>query len=344
MNENHKNLEMIDDLIVIETKAMVKFALSKGLKVNPAAITTLQNIERTKTPSPQLVKSIVNHHNSLATLIQPALPKNVVYLAEREYEYAHRTNRFESKFPMLRKLLAFGVGSTLVLILLSLTKDVSSIELQKGVFNSNGIGLLINILFLCSAAGIGASFLVLSNVKSKFSDGLYHPDQDSSFWITILLGIIGGIIMSEMIKIDPPTDPTFGTNPAYVNNKLLLALLGGFSSKLVYNVMNKLIVAIESLISGGQEAKAEFDLIKTKSESEIQISKMQLNLTGQLSALQSRISQKGADPEINEDISNTMNSIFEDLGIVDVPETVAENNNYSTSESEATSVNPIIGQ
>jgi hypothetical protein len=302
--------------IIHEVDAMVKFAMSKGFKVTPAILLTLEQISNAESPTPQQLKSIVNHHNSLSKLIKPALPKNVVYLAEREKVYAKRQHSWQSKFPMLRKLLVFAFCATIALILTSLSSTVSPDQLAKGILHSSGLVLLNNFMFLSSAAAIGASFLVLSNVKSKFSDGTYHPDQDSSFWITILLGIIGGIIMSEIITID--VDPSKVTE-GYVNNKMLYALLGGFSSRLVYNVLNKLIVAVESLITGGAEAKASSDLDKAKNDSDIQLSQVQLNLTGQLSALQSKINQKGDPEEIKKDISDTINSIFEGLGVVDAP-------------------------
>lgn len=306
----------VNSQIIHETDAMVKFAMSRGIKVNPSVVLTLDQVGDGKHLTPQQLKNLVNHHNSLVILIKPALPKNVVYLAEREAYYSKRKKWYESKFPMLRKLLVFSFCSTMALIITSLSATVSPEQLAKGILHSSGFVLLNNFLFLSSAAAIGASFLVLSNIKSKFTDGTYHPDQDGSFWITILLGIIGGIIMSELISIDPGSTDV---SSVYVNNKMLYALLGGFSSKLVYNVMNKIISAVESLVAGGADAKADSDLDKVKNDADIQVSKVQLNMTGQLSALQSKIQQMDDPNQMKQDISNTINSIFEDLGIVDVP-------------------------
>ena len=64
--------------IIHEVDAMVKFAMSKGFKVTPAILLTLEQISNAESPTPQQLKSIVNHHNSLSKLIKPALPKNVV--------------------------------------------------------------------------------------------------------------------------------------------------------------------------------------------------------------------------------------------------------------------------
>lgn len=306
--------ESVNEQLIHETKSMAKFAMAKGLKLSPAIIVSIKQFNGSGSPTQQQIKSLVNNHNSLVLLIKPALPKNVVYLEQREKAYAERKNRWASKFPMLRKLFVFSLIATLALITSSLSSSVSHLEIEKGILNSSGWGLLVNFFFICSAAAIGASFLVLSNIKSKFTDGTYHPDQDGGFWITILLGIIGGIIMSEII----PISATTGSDDIGMN-KLLYALLGGFSSKLIYNVLNKLIVAVESLVAGSPESKANNDLEKAKNETDMQVSKVQLNVTGQLSALQNKIQQQSNSGDIKNEISNTINGIFEDLGVIDAP-------------------------
>ena len=371
MHRSEMFFENVDDQVVHETDAMVRFAMAQGLKVNPSIVVTLNNIETEKKVTSSQIKTLVNYHNSLVVLIKPALPKNIMYLEERERIFANRTSIWQSKFPMLRKLIVFSMLAIFGLIFSSLSETVSVKELAKGLLNSNGIELFINFMFLGCAAAIGASFLVLSNIRSKFTDGTYHPDENGGIWVTIVLGIIGGIIMSEIITIDTanqligmtptgspkiPTDPdeleVYKTTAAaaqssiqaqsttLVNNKLMYALLGGFSSKLVYNVMNKLITAVESLIAGGPESQAQSDLEKAKNQTEMEVSKVQLDLTGQMSALQSRIQQQADPAKIKEEINKTINSVFGDLGVVD-PYIPTDADSGASSDNSTPPTDPV---
>lgn len=306
----------VSDQLVRETKAMIAFALSRGKKISPNVILTLEQVEGRK-PTPVQIRLLTLQHNQLVALIKPALPRNVVYIAEQEAKYATRKNIFTSKFPMLRKLFVFSLLSTLALIVSSLSDKVSTVELSKGVLHSSGWILLANFVFLSAAAAIGASFLVLSNIRNKFTDGSYHPDQNSSYWVTILLGIIGGIIMSEFVSVHPSQveNMSAAADSTYVNNKMLFALLGGFSSKLVYNVLNKLIVAAESIVSGGAQAKAEAESEMIRNEAEAQLSRTQMNYGSQLAAMKARIQQLKDPDEIKGEVNTTIDTMFEDLGV-----------------------------
>lgn len=240
-----------------------------------------------------------------------------MYIVEQEAKYAARKSIFTGKFPMLRKLFVFSLLSAIALILTSLSDKVTSIELSKGVLHSSGWILLANFVFLSSAAAIGASFLVLSNIRNKFTDGSYHPDHNNSYWGTILLGIIGGIIMSEFVIVAPGDmeHMSTATGNSYVNNKMMFALLGGFSSKLVYKVLNKLIVAAESIISGSAEAKAEVEAEKIANEAEANLTRVQMNYSTQLAALKMRIQNLKQPDEIKGEVNASIDTIFEDLGV-----------------------------
>lgn len=306
----------VSDQLIREIKAMVGFALSRGKKVSPNVLLTLDQVEGYK-PTPRQIRLLTLQHNQLVGLINPALPENVVYIMEQEAKYAARKSIFTSKFPMLRKLFVFSLLSTLVLICSSLSDKVSTTELSKGILHSSGWILLANFVFLSSAAAIGASFLVLSNIRNKFTDGSYHPDQNSSYWVTILLGIIGGIIMSEFVNVQPSDieNMSAAADNSYVNNKMLFALLGGFSSKLVYSVLNKLIVAAESLVSGSPQARAEAEAELLKNEAEAQLSRAQMSYSGQLAMMKAKIQQLNDPQEIKREINSSIDSIFEDLGV-----------------------------
>jgi hypothetical protein len=72
------------------------------------------------------------------------------------------------------------------------------------------------------------------------------------------LGIIAGLVLSQMIPIGPgPETGDAATAPASsasVFGKPLLSLLGGFSATLVYTILQRLVETVESLFSQRQAA------------------------------------------------------------------------------------------
>ena len=97
--------------------------------------------------------------------------------------------------------------------------------------------------------------------------------MDSGYWITIVLGIIGGIIITEMVPLK-----SSGAEEGMLDDKLLLALLSGFSSQLVYNILNKLISAAESLVNGGPEVARANEVQRLKISNEYESAKAKVCL------------------------------------------------------------------
>ena len=85
-----------------------------------------------------------------------------------------------------------------------------------------------------SAAGLGAFFYALFTAKFYITRGTFDHKMEPVYWTRILLGVIAGIILSEIIAIDL-------TEQGIYYSKLLLALLGGFSAHAVYKVLDLMV-------------------------------------------------------------------------------------------------------
>ena len=58
-----------------------------------------------------------------------------------------------------------------------------------------------------------------------------------------MLGLVAGVILAEMVPLDS-ADILHGLG------KPTLAMLGGFSAPVVYRILNRLVIAIETLVRG----------------------------------------------------------------------------------------------
>ena len=111
--------------------------------------------------------------------------------------------------------------------------------------NSSGILLLVNLIFLLAASAIGSTFSMLSKVKKYVTDLTYDPKYVTDYWARFFLGIVGGLILTQLLPKDTLDDMEGMTMP-------LLALLGGFSATLVHSILDRLVETVESLIQGGK--------------------------------------------------------------------------------------------
>jgi len=145
-----------------------------------------------------------------------------------------------------------------VFVLSSLSDSISHQNLSMDIYSLDGLQSLEVLVFLMSAAGMGGCFHALFTAHSYIEQGTYDPRLESSYWMRIGLGIIAGLVLSQMIPIGsgPETGDaaTAPVSSASVFGKPLLALLGGFSATLVYTILQRLVETVESLFTQRQAA------------------------------------------------------------------------------------------
>ncbi|WP_338395633.1 hypothetical protein [Fulvitalea axinellae] len=243
---------------------------------------------------------------------------------EKDSEISESKGLFKirSRYPLLNRMVAFGLISFAGLIVFALSGYVESTNMAKGLLASEGIELFFNLMFLTFASAMGTSFLILSNIKDKFKDGTYHPDEDGVYWITIVLGITGGIIMSQMVPLYSDTSD----GHIAVGQRVILALVGGFSSKLVYNIINKIIIAIETLVNGSEKENQESRLSQEKTESAHNLTRVQLEYINHLQELYNTINQTEAKEDIMVIMKRSINELSLNAGL--------ESYNVTTSEQK----------
>ncbi len=317
----------LKDKILHECEAMASYAFESGLQVPGGLIQMLeqfgpsestergmvtdQNIDKTagnKTESTQkkTIKKRDNcnsgnlalAHHQLAQIVSPATPRTILLLAT---EAQKRTIwRFLGSVPLIRHMMLVAILSLAAFIALSVSESV------KGVANwSEGYGmpLLLEELFLISAAGLGASFLSLFQANRYIVEGTYDPKYVPSYWIRYVLGIISGIILAQLIPIDQS-----GTTIKLA--KPTLAMVGGFSAAVVYRILNRIIETIESLIRGDSKSIIAAQEQAAKARFAEQATQSRLKVASDLISLQQQLNTGGSSEDAKQKLNNILESIL----------------------------------
>jgi hypothetical protein len=261
--------------LMFESHCMFKHAKSQGLTV-PATIASSLYIIRNKynaaeqqqqpekaellLPS-QDVQRLSEIHNSLSKIIAPATPRTIAILCKEleNKSFLH----FLGPVPLIRQLSVVSVMFLITLFAIATSKDVNAHNIVNGFFSASGATLLLNVSFILCCAGLGASFAALYNANSYIANGSYDPKYDSSYWSSMILGFMAGVITVEIL---PPE--LFQENGQAVQSfgKPALAVLAGFSSNMLHRLLRRIVDTVEHLVKGEQTSIDRAKKIADKAE------------------------------------------------------------------------------
>lgn len=214
-----------------EINAMMSFAANKGLIINPDVVTLAKS---------ETIDDLVAAHNMLCKNVAPATPKSIIYT--RVMRENNRGKSLFKQLPLVRNLIILAILFLISYVLFAQTKAVNNQSLDEGVLGNEGISLVLNLGFLASIAGLGVLFNLLKKVSSSVVNSTLVPEESINYVSQILLGIISGLIISEVIVL-------YTTDPQDINlfNKSALALIGGFSSDAIFTILQSLIARLKSV-------------------------------------------------------------------------------------------------
>lgn len=226
----------VSDKLMLEIKEelenMLSFAMSNGRIINTELNPLIESNN---------IDDLINAHNILTKNIAPATPKSVKYLKTLTEEGHSRT--IFSKLPIIRNLIILALFFLFLFIGTSLSDQVDNASLGKGVLANDGLPLLLNLIFLCATSGLGVVFYLLKNVSVGIQKGTLMPEQSIYYVGLIVLGIMSGLILSEIVA-------TYDNGKSFsVFNSCVLALVGGFSSDAIFSVLQGVISKIKALFS-----------------------------------------------------------------------------------------------
>lgn len=134
--------------------------------------------------------------------------------------------------------------------------DVDS-RVEEGTTNSGDEGgstdvnfsytSIATAVYILSAAAVGAIFSGLYRAAKYVRNRTYSQAYESSYWVTATLGMVAGAILAVVLsQVLPFVREGEGR---YQLTVPLLAVLGGFSSELVYKLLEKVKNGIEATFS-----------------------------------------------------------------------------------------------
>jgi hypothetical protein len=225
---SQKVIEELSD----EVNNMLSFAVYNGLTVNTEINSLIQNSN---------VDDLINAHNLLCKNVAPATPKSILY-TRKLYEKGNQKSIF-NKLPLLRNLILLALFFLVAFIIIGSSPMVDNDSLKKGIMNNEGFSLILNLSYLGAISGLGVLFYLLKEVSTSLKKGTLVPEDSISYVSQILLGIMAGLIMSEILApyiIDPESKVS-------MFNKSVLALIGGFSSDAIFSILQGIINKIKGI-------------------------------------------------------------------------------------------------
>ena len=214
-----------------EINIMLAYGANNGIIINTEVNNLIQS---------DSIDDLINAHNMLCKNVAPATPKSIEYTNR-----VRNTSNSKSVFrqiPLVRNLVILSVILLVAYVCLGQTKYVTNDSLDKGFLNNQGVSLILNFSFLASIAGLGVLFQLLKKVSTAVLDSTLVPEETINYVSQILLGVISGILLSEVISI-------YTQNPEDINlfNKSVLALIGGFSSDAIFTMLEGLISRLKNI-------------------------------------------------------------------------------------------------
>ncbi len=283
----------LNQIIFSECNAMLKYALGIGLKVPNEIVENIQKCTQNVDVADDVLQKdssltecivLLNRtHNQLSKIVAPAKP-NTLALFEKE----EKNNFLKSlgPVPLVRRMMLIAIFSLVALIMLSTSPYVNGDPKSFGLTTNDGTSLLINQLFLMSAASIGASFASLFQVNEYIKNATYNPMYESTYWVRFVLGLLAGTMLATLIPIESIGDSETSTN-GFAGP--LLSLIGGFSASVVFRILTRLTMAIESIFKGDIQEILAAQEIRNNMKVEEQNIQTKLQILNQLKNLQSKI-------------------------------------------------------
>jgi hypothetical protein len=237
-----------------EVRAMTTHALRLGITV---PVWVLETVARADIEAPRsraeldgATTDLNRAHGELARLINPFTPDLIVML-ELEADVS-KLRRALGRVSIERIFMLIAVASVAAFVLISLSPYIKDPK-YSDFFTSSGFPLLLNEFFFISAASIGASFANLFQIDRELSTGKFIPKNQSTYWVQFILGIVAGLLLSTILNIQSIA-PTSSEAAGRMQFKAAtLALMGGFSSSIVQSIVQRMIEALEAILSGSAE-------------------------------------------------------------------------------------------
>ncbi len=263
----------VDYEVFRQCAAMANFALPRAKTPETSDLKCIQELSTAdwNSTDPERVKRLRPAHERLSKLVAPAIPQTLVTMsrldapAEDSASSWRPTPRHDGfawlgTFRLARMMLGLSLALLPVFVTLAMTKG-TSIDSTTQLFSGGFIDRTLTAAYLVSASALGACFAALFKVRKYVENLSYDSQYESSYWVRFVLGVMAGLVLSVSLSNLLPTPDD---SEQFQISVPVLALIGGFSSDLVYRILKRLLDAVETLIQGSASEINEAERIKSE--------------------------------------------------------------------------------
>jgi hypothetical protein len=300
---------------------MIKYASASGLNLPPAAVEIVRRFPEPETARPgqssdtETIDRLVIAHTRLARTIAPATPRSVRLLEEQKPR--SQLGTVLGPVRLIRQMMIFALALLLMFVLILSLTDVAAIQdpVRSIIQTESNWKALWTSLFYLSAAGLGAAFAGLFSANRSVSEGTYDLTQESSYWTMIVLGLIGGVLLAQVLPNDFE-----GLGEL---TKPLLALLGGFSAPAVYGILNRLVQTVEALVQGDSRDVVAAQERETKARGQEEAVQQRMQLAARVVKLQEEIYREAIPEQVKSRVGRLLDDVLVgDLESIQMPSSV----------------------
>jgi hypothetical protein len=280
-----------------ECHAMAQYALERGKTPEPEDLRALQaiapSIGRIDDPgralTPTQIRELAAAHQRLAALVAPAMPKTLALLSfgagssSAPGTFRPGSLAWLGQVRLVRMML--GVAIVLLPMFVALALAVGTrLSSSAGLFAGDLVDRLQTAAYLVVASALGAAFASLYKAR-RYIESLSYDDQyESSYWVRFVQGLLAGLILAVLLSQTLPTDAGDTEETSFRLGVPLLALIGGFSSDLVYRILRRIIEAVETLFQGGIDDKLDAEAERQETRLRLQKLESEHLLTAKVTA------------------------------------------------------------
>jgi hypothetical protein len=223
------------DQALSEFRVMLRFALGEGLDVDEKARAAIAAVSS----GPQInFASLLAGHAALSKIIAPATPLSLEATATTPGPLGSLRRP-----PLIMWMIIVAIVAATGFVVTNI------------LFVVYGNSLAIEKLNWCFAAGLGAVFYVLFTAHKYVKDRTFDPRYNAVYLIRFVLGVLSGLILAIVLGTS-----LFKSNTTISNlGPAVIALLGGFSTEAVYQILQRLVDILLAAVRGDNS-----DTVKAK--------------------------------------------------------------------------------
>ena len=216
-----------------EFQLMLRYVLSDGIVFDEETQKAVAAVSSTS-ESDKFIK-LMAAHGALSKIIAPITPRSLK-ATEPATGWLGSLRRPPLILAMISIAIISAIGFTVTHILYGHSK-----------------GFLGEKLHWCFAAALGAVFYVLFTAHGYVKDRTFDPRYNTVYVVRFVLGVLSGFILAIMLQA-----PLFSKNENIGNlGPAMIALLGGFSTEAVYQILQRLVDMLLAAVRGDDSGAAQ---------------------------------------------------------------------------------------